>query len=152
MCTFMPCGLGSSGTTVVEYQLCQIFCEECPGANHDLWCQKLLTCWVLSQLWLLFFPYSRIYHLSSSLMMFWYCSLSCRQIGSQEGDDVPYSVCQTASGLHALLVLRKRVGYLLGNSSSLVGWVPSFLAMVLPLMFSILHKNRHWWVRHWQYE
>ena len=58
-------------------------------------------------------------------MMFQYCSLSCRQIESQEGGDVLYSVCQTALGLHAPLVLR-RVDYLLGNSSSLEDRVPSF--------------------------
>ena len=131
---------GSSGTTAVQSQLYQIFCEECPGASYDLWCQNLLTCQVLSQLWLVFFPYSRIYHLSSSLMMFWYCSLSCRQIENQEGGDAPYSARQTASGLHTLLVLRRRLDYLLGSSSSLVGQVPSFWAMVLPLMFSILCK------------
>ena len=144
--------LGSSVTTAVQSHLYQIFFKECPGAGHDLWCQKLLTCLVLSQLWLVFFPYCRIYHLSSSLMMFWYCSLSYRKIENQEGGDVPYSVHQTASGLHALLVLRRRVDYLLGGSSSLIVWVSSFWAMVLPLTFSILCKNRHGWTRHWQYE
>ena len=126
----------------MQYPLCHICYEGCQGANRDLQCQKLQTCPRLSELFLSF-PCSRVCHWSSLLVMFWYCILSCRQIGSLGGVDAPYSADQIVPGLLTLLILRERVNYSLDDSSSFVGQVPSFSVMVLQLTFSTLHRNKH---------
>ena len=105
----------AAGSTVVQYLLCHTCYEGCQGADHDLQCQRL----------------------------FWYCILSYRAIENLGGVDVPCSADQIVPGLLFLLILRERVSCSLVNSSSLVGQVLSFSVMVLQLMFSTLHRNRH---------
>ena len=132
----------------MQYPLCHTCYEGCQGADHDLQCQRLQTFTLLSQLFLLSFPCSRVCHWSSLLVVFWYCILSYKPVENLGGVDVPYSDDQIVPGLLILLILTERVSCLLVNSSSLVGQVLSFSVMVLQLMFSTLYRNRHCYVRH----